>query len=135
MAFVNWDDSYSVEVSTIDDQHKKLIELVNQLYDAMRKGQDLIIIGEVIDELIHYTKTHFAYEEAYFEKFGFEKKEEHKAEHKDFVREVEEFKNKFKEGKITLSIEVLQFLSGWLFTHIKGSDKDYITYFHTNGIR
>ena len=135
MAFVNWDDSYSVEVSTIDDQHKKLIELVNQLYDAMRKGQDLIIIGEVIDELIHYTKTHFAYEEAYFEKFGFEKKEEHKAEHKDFVREVEEFKNKFKEGEITLSIEVLQFLSGWLFTHIKGSDKDYITYFHTNGIR
>ena len=135
MAFVNWDDSYSVQVSAIDDQHKKLIELVNQLYDAMRKGQDLIIIGEVIDELIHYTKTHFAYEEAYFEKFGFEKKEEHKAEHKDFVREVEEFKNKFKEGKITLSIEVLQFLSGWLFTHIKGSDKDYITYFHTNGIR
>ena len=63
MALIAWNDSYSVKVKQMDEQHKKLVEMINQLHDAMKVGQGKQVVGDVLNALVSYTKTHFASEE------------------------------------------------------------------------
>ena len=58
-----WNDSYSVKVAELDNQHKKLIGLINQLYDAMKEGKGKDVLEVIFTELIEYTKNHFSAEE------------------------------------------------------------------------
>ena len=70
MAFLDWDDSLSVNVTEIDDQHKKLIGTLNDLYDAMDDGKGNDVLGKILKELTDYTVYHFQTEENYFKKFN-----------------------------------------------------------------
>ncbi|MDH5397881.1 MAG: bacteriohemerythrin [Cyclobacteriaceae bacterium] len=137
MNFIDWNDSYSVGIRAIDNQHKGLVDLVNQLYNSMREGKERAILEDIIEKLVQYTQIHFTYEEAFFKKFGYEKTDEHTREHQEFIDEIIAFKRKFNrnKGEGALSIEMLQFLSGWLFAHIKGADRDYIKCFHDHGLK
>ena len=88
MAFIDWDDSFSVKVKEIDAQHKRLVDMLNELYDAMRQGKGKEVLGKIIGGLIEYTDVHFKTEEKYFDKFGYPETEAHKKEHSDFVQKV-----------------------------------------------
>jgi len=134
MAFINWDDSFSVNVKEIDAQHKKLVNMLNELYDAMRQGKGKEILGKTISGLIEYTDVHFKTEEKYFDKFGYPETEQHKKEHSDFVQKVLDFKKDFESGKLTLTVKVMNFLKEWLQNHIKGSDKKYSAFFNEHGL-
>jgi len=63
MAFLNWSESYSTGIATIDLQHKKIVSFLNELYEAMQNGQGKDVVGKVLADLVIYTKTHFAAEE------------------------------------------------------------------------
>ena len=63
MALLSWNDTYSVKIRKFDDQHKKLIDLINQLHDSMLVGKGKDVMGEVMNSLVDYTKTHFTAEE------------------------------------------------------------------------
>jgi hemerythrin len=71
MAMVTWNDNLSVNVAEIDLQHKKLVGLINELFDAMKIGKGKDVTGKILDGLISYTATHFTQEERYFDKFGY----------------------------------------------------------------
>lgn len=135
MAFINWDDSYSVNVAEIDGQHKKLVSMINELSDAMKEGRGKEVIGNTINGLVEYTALHFKCEEDYFDKFNYSEKGAHIEEHKDFVEKVVDFKDGFEKGKLSLSIEVLNFLKSWIQNHIKVSDKKYTKLLNDNGLR
>jgi hemerythrin len=135
MAMVTWNDNLSVNVAEIDLQHKKLVGLINELFDAMKIGKGKDVTGKILDGLISYTATHFTQEERYFDKFGYPDKIKHKKEHSDFVQKVKEFKEGFDSGKVTLTIEVMNFLSDWLFKHIKVTDKNYSKFFNEKGLK
>jgi hemerythrin len=92
---IMWTDSFSVKVTEIDTQHKKLIELINKLYDAMKVGKSKDVMGEILNNLISYTATHFKTEEKYFDLYSYPEKEIHKAGHKQFVETVTKFKTEF----------------------------------------
>ena len=115
MALIKWNDSFSVNVAEIDQQHQKLVSMINGL--------------------ISYTATHFKTEERYFTQFGYPETDSHKKEHAAFVQKVSDFKDGFEEGKLSLSIEVMNFLSDWLQNHIKGTDKKYSQFFNEKGLR
>ena len=134
MAIITWDDSLSVNVSLFDNQHKKLIELINSLNEAMREGKGKDVLQSIIKELAVYTVMHFKAEESYFKKYGYAETPQHMAEHKAFVDEVEKFKKEFEEGSIGLSVKVLTFLSNWLRNHIMGTDKKYSEFFNQKGV-
>jgi hemerythrin len=130
-----WDEKYSVHIKEFDDQHKKLFELLNSLNDAMRSGQGREVIGEIINGLIHYTQYHFAAEEKYFHEYGYANTEMHEKEHDDFVKKVSEFQKDYAEGKITLTLEVMQFLSQWVKHHILGTDQLYSEFLRSKGVK
>ncbi len=134
MALITWEDSLSVGVAEIDQQHQQLISLINQLYDAMKQGKGKDVAGKIIDSLIDYTVVHFQTEEKYFEQFGYPETESHKQQHAAFVQQVSDFKEGFVKGKIALSIDMMNFLSEWLQKHIKGSDQQYTQFFQANGL-
>jgi hemerythrin len=135
MALIQWDNTFSVNVAEIDQQHQKLVALINNLNDAMKLGKGKDILVKIIDELTDYSGNHFAFEEKYFDKFGYPAAASHKLEHTNFVKKVTEFKNGFNSGQVALTIEVMNFLRDWLKNHIQGIDKQYSSFFNEKGLK
>lgn len=134
MVLIKWTQNLSVGINEIDLQHQKLIELINQLHDLMKSGQGKEALGVVLEDLIDYTKTHFGFEEDYFKKFDYEHTKEHMLEHKKLTEKVLDFKKDFESGKVSVTIDVMNFLKDWLTNHIKGTDKKYSECFNRNGM-
>jgi hemerythrin len=135
MPLITWNDQLSVNIAIIDSQHQKLVEMINRLHDAMKAGEAKDSLKTIVAELMQYTGSHFQTEERYFDQFGYSDTAAHKKEHADFVAKVSEFKDGLDTGALTLSIEVMQFLSNWLKSHIKGTDQQYVECFHQNGLK
>jgi hemerythrin len=132
---VTWDDAYSVDIQEIDEQHKCLVEIMNELYTAMANKSNRDLIGDVLDKLVDYTKVHFAVEETLMRIFHYEGYEEHKAIHDKIVTRVLEFQGKFRAGDDKVGMELLMFLKDWLFDHINKVDKRYTNAFHKAGVK
>ncbi|ADN02163.1 bacteriohemerythrin [Spirochaeta thermophila] len=135
MPFITWNDTMSVGVETFDTQHKKLVEMVNTLFDAMRQGKGRSVMGQVLDELISYTTYHFASEEELMQKHGYPGFVEHKKEHDSLTQQVEELREKHRRGELFITIETLDFLKAWLNNHILRTDMQYKSFFRNKGLR
>jgi hemerythrin len=134
MALMEWNPTLSVKVKKFDDQHKKLVDLINQLHDAMKAGEGNAMLGVVLQSLISYTATHFAEEEKVMQANGFPEFAAHKAAHDALVKQVLELQKKFQSGSAALSMSVMSFLKDWVVTHIQGTDKKYGVYLNAKGI-
>jgi hemerythrin len=134
MALITWNDSYSVKVRKFDDEHKILIDLINQLHDAMLVGKGGQVIETVLQSLINYTSSHFAAEETMLKLHGYPEYERQKKEHNLLVLRVLDIQKSIKSGKVPLSLEIMKFLKEWLQGHIQGEDKKYGTFLNAKGI-
>jgi len=135
MALITWSDALSVHVQEIDAQHQRLVAMINELDDAMRSGKGKELLGKIINGLAAYAVTHFSTEEKYFARFGYSDAENHTQEHASFIQKVSDFKEKFTTSRLSLTIEVMNFLSNWLKNHILNSDKKYSSFFNQNGLK
>jgi hemerythrin len=136
MPLMVWNDKFSVGVHSIDQEHKKLIELLNELHDGLAANHAKDKLGHVLDGLITYTATHFRTEEKYFAQTGYPDTAAHKKEHEALTNQVLEVQKRFKSGETgTLSMEVMNFLKRWLITHIQGSDKKYAPHLIAKGVK
>jgi len=132
---MTWDDKMSVGVKRLDDDHKRLIAMVNELHDGILEGHRKEALGHVLDELVKYTKIHFMHEEEIFTRTNYPGGAAHKREHDDLVAKAADLQERFKTGPTSmLSLEVMNFLKAWLNHHIGGSDKAYTKHMHANGI-
>lgn len=134
MALINWDSTLQIGIEEIDNQHKKLVELLNTLFDAMQNGRSKDVLGKILNELTSYTVMHFKTEEKYFEKFGFEDEIDHLAAHASFVSKVSKFKAEFDSGNAAVSQDLLRYLKDWITKHINVSDRKYVELFKNNGL-
>jgi len=136
MALFVWNQKLSVGIASIDDQHKKLVMLVNQLHDGMMSGQGKQMLGGVLKNLITYTDIHFKHEEQLFAHTGYPDAAAHKQHHDDLVRQVREIAAKYDSaGPGALTIPVMNFLKEWLTNHIMGDDKKYSAHLTAKGVR
>jgi hemerythrin len=135
MAFIEWNNDLSVKVQEIDEQHKKLVAMINSLNDAMGAGKGKDVLKGILDEMVAYTKVHFGCEEAYMHKFDYGETFIHESEHVKFAKKALELQKGYAEGKLMLSLEVMNFLKDWLQKHIMGMDKKYTTCFNAKGLR
>lgn len=125
MALMAWDKNMSVGVEVLDEQHRKLIEIINEAYAAIQK-HDEPAMADLIDKMRDYALMHFATEEELLKKHGYPELEDHKFQHAKFNNDVDEFKKKLYE-KTNLS-QIFLFLSRWLTTHIMDEDRKYTSY-------
>jgi hemerythrin len=134
MALMTWNNGLSVNIKEIDVQHKKLIELINQLHGAMGEGKGKEASGKILSDLIYYTVSHFTYEEKLFKQYGYSEYEAHRKEHEDLTSQVKDFKSQFDKGTLGLTLKLMTFLKDWLNKHILGTDKKYVAFLNSKGV-
>ena len=123
---VPWSEEYSVQVPELDAQHKCLATYINRLHAAMAQGKGRDVIGGILDEMIRYTDTHFAREEALMAQHGYPDLENHRRVHATLRQQILEFQRRHVAGTLAMTGEVLEFLrKGWLVGHICSVDKRY----------
>lgn len=135
MPIMSWTDTYSVGVAEIDLQHKKLIDLINALHDAMTKGQAKSVLGKILGDLISYCANHFSAEEKLFDQHGYPDAAEHKEKHQKMTSKVLALQQQFEQGKATITLDVMDFLQQWLDKHILGTDKKYGPFLNSKGVK
>jgi hemerythrin len=128
MAAITWKDEYSVGVGAMDNQHKQLFALINQLYDAMQKSATGDAMKTVLPGLLNYTKIHFAAEEKLIQQADYPELEAHQAYHREFTAKVAETVEKYKKTGLSPTVSLVTFLKDWLGNHILVKDKHYGAY-------
>ena len=135
MALIQWDESFSVHVQEIDNQHKALIKMINDYYDAVLRKELREGLAQLLQSLETYTIRHFETEERYFDRYGYEDAAEHKKRHATLRRQVREFRERVNGEKIVLPFEIGKFMTDWLTNHIKKDDRRYSRCFNEHGLR
>ena len=125
MALIEWSARLSAGFQEIDNQHRKLIGLVNRVNDEMGAGHGRQVLVATLQELIEYTAYHFDTEEQLMRQHGYEDTAEHKAEHARLIGDIGDFKRRVDSANSRVSIELLRFLRNWLNPHILGPDKEF----------
>ena len=133
--FVEWKDEYSVGIDSIDQQHKKLLNLINQLQTAVDYSTGEQFEREALDELVDYTKTHFTYEEGLMRDNDYPDFEPHKAQHEKMFEKVREVLAEYEQDQDTAMANAAEYLKDWLINHINGTDKQYSSFLIGKGVK
>lgn len=132
---LKWDEKYSVEIQSIDNQHKEIFRLMDNLLESMKQGQVNNVITDVFYELEKYALSHFQKEEYFLLRFNYSGTEAHIAEHRFFSQKVALLKSDLSTGKVAAAFELLTFLRDWIEHHILVVDKQYSECFRQNGLK
>ncbi len=135
MPLFNWSEKFLTNVKELDEQHKKLVSLINNLHDAMTKGKGKEIMGKILNELADYTDYHFKTEEKLLEKHAYPDYAKQKSAHDSFTKKVLDLKDRYHKGQTTISVEVMNLLSDWLKDHILRLDKAYGPFLNEKGVK
>lgn len=132
--FIQWNDSFRVNVKVIDEQHQRLFDLINELYANMQKSESRDIIAKTIKDLLDYTVYHFREEEKLMERSNYSGIEQHIKIHKSMIENIQRFQKEFESGNPLVHYEILSFVGNWLTAHIMGVDRKYMGHFTKHGI-
>ena len=134
MALINWQDRYSVNIAEIDDQHKQLIDMINELHEAMltQKGKDAVM--PILNKLASYCIKHFNIEEKMMQQHDYPEFADHQAKHQKMTGKVKSLINDVQSGKASITIDVMNFLKNWLDKHIMGTDQQYVPFLNSKGV-
>jgi len=119
-----WTDDLNTGIDVIDHQHMRLVEYINQLEKASRT-HDRLLIGRVLNELVDYTLSHFAFEENLQEEAGYKFAKPHKAIHDMFIKRVAKYQERYSAGE-DIAHQLNNMLNTWLLHHIKRDDQSYV---------
>lgn len=133
MSLIEWQEDYGVGVKEFDDQHKKMFDLINGFFEAMKESKDRPGREELLRALVDYGQTHLATEEKYFDRYGYPRKEEHKKAHDSYRSKIGEFVA--KKDDALLSFEIIDFLEDWWLGHITSLDREYKEFFRGKGVK
>jgi hemerythrin len=120
-----WTPNLNTGIDVIDSQHQRIVEYINHLGTAI-SNQDRTVVGLVLDELVDYTVSHFAFEESLQEEAGYQYAKPHKAVHELFIKRVSKYQQKHNDGE-DIAPQLHAMLSTWLIHHIKRDDMAYVS--------
>ncbi|WP_370278925.1 GGDEF domain-containing protein [Pontibacterium sp.] len=126
MESFRWDSSFLTGINEVDDQHHRLVDIINQFGDLLAEQNEVTTLAMegLLQELIEYTHYHFSEEEQFMEAAGIDPRhlKPHKEAHKHFIEEVLNIRSELRENGLASGEPVLKFLTHWLAYHILGTD-------------
>ena len=125
MDVIEWDESYSVGVEELDEQHKQLFRLLNALFEAEETSARSQTVSGLLEQMKAYAAMHFETEERYMSERGYAGLAGHVRAHEQFRKKAEELCSDRLDGQEGIFVEMLEFLYEWLVGHILSADKDY----------
>lgn len=132
--FAVWKDEYSVGIQSLDDDHRKLLHLINNLQTAVRYQTGEIFEKEALTEVVAYTKYHFEREEKMMKEIDYENFEAHKKTHETMIEKTNSFVQEYDKRGHEVIEEVALYLKNWLLGHINGTDQEYSTLMKQRGL-
>lgn len=129
-----WNDSYSLNIPSIDDQHKYLVGALNKVHEIAVDERSMDDIADVFNDLMLYMKKHFAYEEELFEMYNYPGKDNHANLHREITEKVHAFYKDFTIQKHVDITDFFSFMVEWLQQHILKEDKGYSLFLISKGV-
>jgi hemerythrin-like metal-binding protein len=123
MSLFEWKDEYSLGHPEIDNQHKRLFKLADDLHVAMSQGKGRDALSATLANLINYTKIHFATEERLMQQYHYPDYAQHQQVHDKLTAQVVQFQKEFEATRSAMTVQIIQFLKDWLVHHIGQTDK------------
>lgn len=120
-----WSESFSIGLQEVDEQHKVLVGLLNELHEAIIHHHGSKAARDVLNRLTEYTRTHFTVEESLMRILNYPEFPQHKQMHEDLLHQVIDLQLKLDSGQAAITFELLHFLKVWLTKHINESDKRF----------
>ncbi|MDO8991377.1 MAG: bacteriohemerythrin [Sideroxyarcus sp.] len=120
-----WTEQFKLGIEVIDQQHRQIMDYVNQLEDALGNGKPQKVVSKLIATLVDYTIFHFGFEEDLLEKAGYPYLKPHQKSHATFAKRIADFRDRYDAGE-DVSKDVDALLSMWAFDHLKHDDSDYV---------
>ena len=134
MTKITWSEELELGISDVDQQHLRLVNLVNELHDITCQGRITNAMERVLAALIQYTQIHFAAEERLLLANGYPEFEPHRNEHERLIVRLIDIRTKLNSGRLELTPPVLSFLDDWLVKHIVEADKNYGSFLKAKGV-
>ncbi len=133
--YIKWNNKYCMGISIIDEEHKKLIGILNKTIDAKEHSDNKEELMEVLEEMTKFALEHFTTEENYMREFNYPEYQHHSEEHSDFFNKTIAYFDRVVNGDYHISNELIEYLRQWLVNHIQGSDRQYMDCFKKNGLK
>jgi len=136
MNMMDWSDEFSVGIASIDEQHKKIIDMIKTLHDALDNGKAHSVLNKIINGLLDYTGQHFNYEEELFALHGYPDAVDHKRHHARLDKRVLKLKSELDSGNHKIvEVLLLELLHDLLQNHILNEDKKYGPFLVARGVK
>jgi hemerythrin-like metal-binding protein len=132
---ISWKKDYSVGIKGIDGQHKMMVDIINAFAAAVQRNEGSSKIESTLEDLIEYTKFHFATEEVLMGAVGYPFLTDHKRKHKTLIDQINGFQQRVLARDYISNQEVLAFLYDWLITHILTEDKKCMDLYRSKGLQ
>ena len=134
--FVQWDEAkMSVNIEEIDKQHQALLNLLDNLFTAVKTGRSNRIFNHLMTDLLRYAELHFAVEEDYFKQYCYPERTDHQIKHKEFIDRIQKVIRDLHSSQADQIETAPGILRSWLVDHIMGIDKKYSYFFNQRGLR
>ncbi|MBN2562680.1 MAG: hemerythrin family protein [Phycisphaerae bacterium] len=142
--FIEWNDTYNINVAEVDQQHQRLFDLINELHEAMTESRvqpeatttvhELTTMTDVLEELMDYTSYHFSTEEGHMTTRAYPEYGVHKSAHGQFIERVQALQRDFDSGRALHSMEIAEFIRDWWQRHILVVDKKLGVFLNEKGL-
>lgn len=121
-----WQESFSVRIPSLDAQHQRLHSMLNAMNDAVVNQKDASVVRAILDDFVNYAAEHFHHEEKLMRLADYNGRENHKAEHKRLLAQLQLLREDERRGATKLSPAIMGLLGDWLRHHLESSDRSYI---------
>lgn len=135
MPYIEWtDERFGVGVPQIDNQHKYLVRLLNEMHEAIQGDDPRITTRTILPRLASYTQFHFRTEELLMKQHAYPKAAAHAAEHERLIARVDELIDRRRRGDSDVPGQTMQLLIDWLQQHILQMDRELGSYLQAQGL-
>ena len=127
---VVWDDKYATGITMIDNQHKELFSLTNELFNACLDGDEMVktVFKETMERMVAYVRFHFGAEQELLQRINYPQFHEHKKQHEELVLDILDAVKGYNEGKKFVANHFVRTLRDWILSHIALADQLYVSY-------
>jgi hemerythrin len=132
---IQWNEEFKIDVQEIDEQHKVLLDIFNQIARSVEKKNEWHATSSIVDSLLHHAYRHFATEERYMIKHQYPDLPAHIEHHLDFIKKVTAMTQEVRQNGPEKQKEMVAYLAKWYYEHVLVVDKNYAPYLNERGVR
>lgn len=132
--YIVWREEFEVHVASIDEQHRTIFKMLNQLFEARQEGKGSQALRKFFEESMDYAMDHFSHEEAILAQHNYPGLPQQRREHRGFIEKIDGFKAALESDPEAAFLKVFDYLNTWWLDHVQGEDKKYSAFLNERGV-